>query len=50
MKKKKTKILLPRIPRSVWESYRKRGGLHGTKKGERGYVRRKAKSLEPPQF
>ena len=42
MKKKKTKM--PRISQEIWESYRKRGGPHSTKKGERGYVRQKEKA------
>ncbi len=43
MKKKKKKILKPRIPQEIWESYRKRGGPHGTPKGKRGYKRQAEK-------
>lgn len=42
MKKKKKKIF-PRIPQEIWESYRKRGGPHGTPKGKRGYKRQAEK-------
>ncbi len=53
MKKKKEKIFppkadsplakMPRIPKEIWESYRKRGGPHGTPKGKRGYKRQEEK-------
>ncbi len=41
MKKKKMKM--PRISQEIWESYRKRGGPHGTPKGKRGYKRQEEK-------
>lgn len=41
---KKKKILLPRVPHETWQSYRKRGGAHGTPKGEKGYSRQKEKT------
>lgn len=50
MTKRKEKIFLPkadlqlsRIPQELWQSYRKRGGPHGTPKGEKGYSRQKEK-------
>jgi len=40
MKKKKNKRFKPRLPASVQEVLRHKGGAHGPPKGKRGYDRK----------
>jgi hypothetical protein len=37
------KKIKPRIPKEAIEILRKKSGIHGTKKGKKGYDRKKAK-------
>jgi len=41
--KAKKKFFKPRLPQEAVETLRRRGGAHSTKKGERGYSRKKEK-------
>ena len=46
---KNKKRLTPRLPMEAVETLRHKGGAHSTKRGKRGYDRKRAKTFDPDE-